>query len=447
MIHPEIGSSGVSWSRPPAPPVRREVLWPYILPTLGEGGLFLFLCLLFTFSSSNAQRSMSLHPDIATLRVTAGNRWTELPVTTLNGHEPIHIEFDELSHQYKRYAYRIEHCEADWTTSDELLTSDFVEGFPDGSIIEDYTQSINTNQPYTHYHLTIPNESCRLKMGGNYRVTIYDDNEDTEVVSACFMILDEKAALFMEGTTNTDLTVNRSHQQIAMTLNYSRLRVVNPSEQIKTVVMQNKRWDNSVSNAAPQHIMADGLQWSHNKDLIFAAGNEYRKYEILDLTHATLGIDRIAWDGDNYHVFPYTDEPRRNYVYDEDADGASYIRNSDNFENDYSTDYAFVHYRLACPSPVRGEVYVSGDWTNGHSPQLYKMTYDEAEAAYFATIYQKQGYYNYQYLLMKPDGQMVTMPGEGDFYQTENTYDALVYYRAQGERYDNLVAHRTIKVK
>ena len=146
-------------------------------------------------------------------------------------------------------------------------------------------------------------------------------------------------------------------------------------------------------------------------------------------------------------MFPYTDEPRRNYVYDEDADGASYIRNSDNFENDYSTDYAFVHYRLACPSPVRGEVYVSGDWTNGHSPQLYKMTYDEAEAAYFATIYQKQGYYNYQYLLMKPDGQMVTMPGEGDFYQTENTYDALVYYRAQGERYDNLVAHRTIKMK
>lgn len=54
-------------------------------------------------------------------------------------------------------------------------------------------------------------------------------------------------------------------------------------------------------------------------DLIFQAGNEYHKYEILDVTHPTMGIDYISWDGTNYQVFPFACEPRHNYVYDEDA--------------------------------------------------------------------------------------------------------------------------------
>ncbi|WP_256850201.1 type IX secretion system plug protein domain-containing protein, partial [Pantoea sp. Fr-CA_6] len=67
--------------------------------------------------------------------------------------------------------------------------------------------------------------------------------------------------------------------------------------QIKTVVMQNGRWDNAVVNAKPQYVMDDGLQWLHNRNFIFNGGNEYRKFEMLDVNHPSMGLERIDWDG------------------------------------------------------------------------------------------------------------------------------------------------------
>ena len=87
--------------------------------------------------------------------------------------------------------------------------------------------------------------------------------------------------------------------------------------------MQNRRWDNAKVNPRPQYIMPDGLKWEHNRDLIFQAGNEYHKYEILDVDHPSMGIDRIVWDGNDYQVYPYVCTPRPNYLYDEDANGAT----------------------------------------------------------------------------------------------------------------------------
>jgi len=174
------------------------------------------------------------------------------------------------------------------------------------------------------------------------------------------------------------------------------------------------------------------------------AGNEYRKFEILDVTHPTMGIDVINWDGENYHAFPFECEPRRNYVYDEDANGAFYIRNSENIENDRLSEYVYVHYVLHCDTPPRGDVYLNGRWTNDRFLPEYKMEYNAENRCYEATVLQKQGYYNYQFLLMRPDGTLVTMPTEGDFYQTENRYTALVYYRGQGERTDRLVGYQSV---
>jgi hypothetical protein len=48
---------------------------------------------------------------------------------------------------------------------------------------------------------------------------------------------------------------------------------------------------------------------------------------------------------------------------------------------------------------------------------------------------------------MLPDGTIRTMPTEGDFYQTENSYQMLVYFRGQGERTDRLVGFQEIIYK
>lgn len=411
----------------------------------------LYLILFFFPFTATAQRNEIYDRGIASLQVVAGQQWLELPIIKLGSYSPeerINISFDDLTHTYHRYVYKIEHCEADWTVSDQIFSSDFIEGFQDGNTIDDIVESINTNTLYTHYSLQIPNENCALKMSGNYKLTVYDENDNNRpVLTACFMVVEPVMNVAFGVTTNTDIDINKSHQQVTMTVNYGGMTVTDPASQIKTVVMQNRRWDNAKINPRPQYFMPDGLKWEHCRDLIFQAGNEYRKYEILDVDHPTMGIDRIVWDGDNYHAYPYVCTPRPNYLYDEDANGAFYIRNSDNIENDISSEYVYVHYTLKTPQRYNGDIYVNGAWTNDQLTSEYLMTYDDINKCYTATIMQKQGYYSYQFVMVDPDGTSQVVPSEGSFYETENKYQALVYFRGRGERTDRLVGYQEIQFK
>ena len=402
-------------------------------------------------AASYAQNNEIYDKGIASLQVVAGQNWMSLPIIRLGSHSPndrINISFDDLTHTYHRYTYKIEHCEADWTVSDQIFASDFINGFQEGNTIENSMESINTNVLYTHYKLTIPNEDCSLKMSGNYKLTVFDENDDNRpMFTACFMVLENAMGVQLDVTTNTDIDINKQHQQVSMQVNYGSVNVTDPSTQIKTVVMQNRRWDNARINPKPQYTMADGLRWEHNSDLIFQAGNEYHKYEILDVSHPTMGIDRIDWDGENYQVYPYACVPRPNYVYDEDANGAFYIRNSDNIENDIASEYVFVNYTLQVPERVDGDVYVNGAWTNDQLTPEYKMEYDDMNRCYTARILQKQGYYSYQFVMVGRDGVSRVVPSDGCFYQTENKYQALVYYRGTGERTDRLVGYQQVQIK
>ncbi|MDD2603001.1 MAG: DUF5103 domain-containing protein, partial [Prevotella sp.] len=54
-----------------------------------------------------AQRHEVLSPRIASLQVTAGDDWQSMPIITLGQETPIVISFDDLTHEYHRYSYRL----------------------------------------------------------------------------------------------------------------------------------------------------------------------------------------------------------------------------------------------------------------------------------------------------------------------------------------------------
>lgn len=390
-----------------------------------------------------------LVPNIKTLQVVVNQQWTKTPVMKLGSSDVLHVGFDELSHTYHRFAIHLEHCEPDWTPTEGLFESDWLEGFNDAPI-EDYENSLNTTVLYTHYQLTIPNDQQRLKMSGNYRLSIIDQDDDDRVVAmAEFRVAEPLMNVGLSVTTNTELDHNERYQQVAMTVNYNGVRVTNHGEQLQTFVLQNGREDNMKENVRPDFITPKGLKWEHNRQLIFEGGNEYHKYEVLDVTHPTMGIDRMVWDDtDNrFHAYPLACEPRRNYTYDEDADGAFYIRNSDNRENDRISDYVYVHYKLApAQHYTGGRIVVDGKWAT-EPTETYTMTYDAADRSYNATILQKQGYYNYQLRLVDMDGTSHIVPEEGSFFQTENSYEAFVYFRNTSERTWRLVGWQEIVFK
>lgn len=387
-------------------------------------------------------------PNVKSLQVIINDNWQELPVISLGSDDVLNISFDELSHQYHRYIYRIEHCEADWKTSEEIFESDYLSGL-NNNPIDDYEQSINTTVMYTHYRMSIPNERCQLKIGGNYRLRIFDeDNDNEEIICIEFMVVNPLMSIAMGVTTNTDIDVNRSHQQVEMTLGYGNINVTNPEEQLYTVVMQNVQEDDARINVPANYHTMKALQWKHNRDLIFNGGNEYHKYEILDVKHPTYRIEHMIWNGSNYEAYPFANEPRSSYLYEPDANGAFIIRNSDNVETDRTCDYAYVNYRLYCPQITDGSIpFIDGRWTNSIDNTYYDMSYNMQDKCYESRILQKQGYYNYRYMLRKPDGKVVPMPTEGNFSETENEYHAFVYYKGNSERTWQLVAYKALDIK
>ena len=409
--------------------------------------IILTLCFLLSITILiKAQRNEIYSDNIKSLQVVSNDDWLSPPIMVLGGSNTMNIDFDDLSHTYHRYTYTVEHCEADWTPSTDIFESDYMEGF-NGNPIDNFEKSINTTVLYTHYSLTIPNKNCQLKMSGNYRLTVYDDDNNSEkVLTAYFMVVQPVLGVSMDITTNTDIDVNASHQQVGMELSYGSLNVTDPAGQIKTVVMQNGRWDNAVFDVKPNYIMNNKLIWTHNRSLIFEAGNEYHKFEMLDVHHPTLGIEHIDFIADYYHCTLFANEPRRNYIYEPDANGSFYIRNSDNVDNNTYSDYLWVHYTMRCDR-LNGNVYVNGTWTNDSFLPEYLMTYDEINKCYEATILQKQGYYSYQYLVQNDNGTSSFLPEEGSYYQTENKYQALVYFKGSGERTYRLLGYGNVTLK
>lgn len=391
-----------------------------------------------------AQRSEIHSSRVTTLQVVGGDNWLSMPVVTLGG-QTVQVSFDDLTHDYHRYCYKIVHCDADWNESAGLFVSDYLAGFNGELTIDDFEESLNTNQLYTHYQLRIPNENCRITMGGNYKLMVYDENRENEpMLTACFMVVDPQVNVTVGYRSNTDIDVNKSHQQVSVRVDYGNLRITDPQRQLRMVVLQNGRWDNAVCDPKPDYISADGLQWTHCRDLIFPAGNVYRKFEMLDMNHTTMGLDEMKWDGNEFHAFVQPDLPRPSYVHDEAPQGSFFIRNSENIDNDFISDYAWVHFSLKAPRQM-GDVYLNGDWTHDRFLPAYRMEYDEKTQSYEGKVLMKQGYYSYQYLVLKDNGTTQPVTSEGSYFQTQNKYQVLVYCRGTGDRTDRLVGFKEVK--
>lgn len=422
------------------------------------------LSILLPFAKGNgweaglvcSQRHIVFSEDIASLQVVAGVRWQDMPVIKLHGNEPLNVSFDDLSHTYRRFSYTITHLEADFTPSDGLFTGDYLDGFDSGLTIDDNAQSINTLQDYTHYKLQIPNDKCRLTMSGNYRLDIKDDNNGGKLMASVFFMVDEAAVgVRLSATANTDIDIRRNHQQVELAVDYSALRAPDARRQLKGYVLQNGRWDNARLLPDATRVSMGLLEWVHCRDLIFEAGNEYHKFEILDIHRNSMNVENNVWDGEMWHTILWPDYKRPSYVYDETAKGSFYIRNTDNTENDITSEYVMVHFLLQSPAqPYR--LFVNGTWTNDRFLPEYEMTYDNEKGMYEAVIPLKYGYYSYQYLMFN-DGDIVDgdinddeqagtnnvepmiPPTEGSFHETRNTYNALIYYRGNTDRADRLV--------
>ena len=374
---------------------------------------------------------------INTLRVVVNGEWERPPVVDLTGAESIEFSFDEMSHRYNRFTYHITHCDAQWEPSD-LIESEYMDGFNDQPV-DEWRNSLNTTFDYTHYAITLPNNDVSLKISGNYRLSIQENGH--EVAWFRFLVSEGKHNISATVSGNTDIDTHKAHQQLDMGISLNGLNVTDPDREIYTVVMQNLRSDNAVINPQPTYNTGNRLTYGHCRELIFPAGNEFRRFEVVNMYDYNMNVDRIAFHDPFYHATLMQDKRHTAYSFDYDHNGRYLIRYNQASDSDTEADYLFVHFSLPGNQIYGGRMYVSGHFNGGNLTSRYEMEYNGLTKAYEATLLLKQGAYDYQYLWV-PDGETAgqTLHTEGDWYETKNEYLILLYLRERGSRYDRLIS-------
>lgn len=403
-------------------------------------------------ASAQPGRTLLLSDHLLTFRCEVDGDGSKLPVIPLHGTQVLKFSFDDLTHEYRRYTYRITHCDAEGKPTEDLFESDYVTSGEEEEVVEGYEPSLNTTVLYTHYSFSIPNARMRPLKSGNYLLTVSTENDEGDAVPVaqyCFGVVDAQVRIAPECTTNTDVDWNGTHQQISLTADLGQLPLRNAADEFRLVVMQNGRHDNLRYAPAPTSQSAQVLRWEHCRDLIFDAGNEYRKMEFLSNRYPGMHGESMQWFDPYYHNTLFADAPRRNYLYDEDQDGISVVRCEQTATPETEADYALTHFTLQMPRLQGRDVYVNGRWASEGLSSRYKMHYNEQAGAYECNVLLKQGYYEYLYLTTGGGDHSAgsTAPVEGNWFQTENEYSFLAYYRGVADRYWQLVGALSLKYR
>jgi len=405
--------------------------------------VLLYIIILFACAGVSAQeavfRTNVYREDIKSLEVKVEGELISSPFITLGGEDRISISFDALHHSSGYYTYSIVHCNADWQKS-MLMPIEYMKGFQN-AYIPDFANSINTTVNYTNYKLSLPNDDVQFLVSGNYAVQIFDENEpDKPVITACFSIVEPLIEIGATVSGNTDIDFNKTHQQVDLTINYKDINIAFPQSDLKIFVCQNNDIDNMRTDLQPSLIGNGQLQYTHQRKLIFDAGNEYRRIEFLTHRYKGMGVADIGFFNPYYHLTLYEDRRRdgKTYLYDQDQNGRFFVRCSECNNPDTEADYYVVHFALISEFIENGEIHLYGDFFNNTIDDRSRMEYNPETGMYEAAVMLKQGLYNYKYAFVE-DSKVTFAPTEGDYFETENEYTVTVFYRPAAARYDRLI--------
>jgi hypothetical protein len=382
---------------------------------------------------------LAYEPQIKTIQLhpTLGAEADLMPAVTKLGDWNLILEFDDLRNQRENYYARIIHCNHDWTQS-TLADLDFMTDYNEVTITN-YQFSIDTHIPYVHYTYNLP----KVKLPGNYVVIVYrDGNRDDLILSRRFMIFDNKITFTKDKNLITSGNAARLNQQINFTIDYTGLEIPNPMENVWVVIRQNQRWDNIVTDVKPTFIrdFEHELEYRFFDDKkLFKAGNEFRFFDLRSLNYPGRNVDHVDKKIKPFEAFIQQDRSRSEQVYSQykDLDGNFFVANLDYADINF-TNYMYTNFTLSSPK-INGDVYVMGAFNYWNQNSDNRMHYDSAQNIYTARMLLKQGWYDYQYAVKSS-----TLPSyffEGTHFETQNSYEIFVYYKAYQYRAEHLIGY------
>jgi hypothetical protein len=416
--------------------------------------LFLILFVsLGLFLKAQRQPDHVYMPGIRTVKLFQQNNQQSMPLLTLNSGDQLELHFDDLSGNPRNFYYTYVLCNADWTPAD-LNVFDYIKGFTQNRLIQ-YRMSTFSTSKYVHYQALLPESSCVPVKSGNYMLVVYLDADTSKIAfTKRMMIVDNKVGIGAQVQQPFDNEILRTHQKVQFVVNTQQLNILSP-QQTQVVLLQNNRWDDAVKEIQPSFIRNNVLEYNGEQDCVFPAGKEYRWADLQSFRFQSDRVDRVEKNKEPVDIYIKPDVERNNlrYLFFRDRNGYDEIATTEGVNPWWQTDYANVHFTFAPArnQPFAGKsVYMMGEMTGNQIGDTSRMEYDAAKGVYTKTLLLKQGYYSYAYVtkdnknkLAKADPALT----EGNYWETENQYTVLFYYRSFSSRYDELVGIATVNSK
>jgi hypothetical protein len=399
---------------------------------------------LFTSITINVvAQDNTYYNNIRTVRFHQPGNQLSLPVINLNSSDQLTLSFDDMDADIKNYYYTYQICDVNWQPVASISQFDYLTGFTQ-SQITNYNYSYLTTATYTHYQISLPESSMLPTISGNYLLKVYLDGDTSKLAfTRRMMVLNSKATVaativqpFGPGS--------RTGQRLKFTVNIGSINTFNTSTEIKAVVLQNYRWDAAISGIPPTFIRSNNLEYNADDIFVFPAGREWRW---LDMKSFSLQSDRMR--SVNYkkaltdvYLMKDTDRTSQPYIFYSDYNGLYIVSTLDNTSVGTQADYATVHFSFAAPNqqpyPDK-DVYLYGQLTNYRFTDSTKLKFNPVKKQYEINKLLKQGYYNYDYVLVDKADPSKRYDTDGNFFDTENNYTILIYYKSFTDRTDQLI--------
>ena len=191
----------------------------------------------------------------------------------------------------------------------------------------------------------------------------------------------------------------------------------------------------------------NALEYNGEQDAVFPAGKEFRWADLRSFRFESDRIESVDRSAFPHHIYIRPDLQRNDlrYAFFSDRNGWNEISTTESINPWWQGDYAKVDFTFA-PSggkPFVGkDVFLVGEMTGNQASDSSRMEFDTEKAVYKKTLFLKQGYYSYQYLtkdirdrFAKADPALT----EGNYWETENEYLVLFYFRPFSGRHDELL--------
>ncbi len=407
--------------------------------------LISFFATVFIASSVNAQLCDKIYrSNIHSIKLHLYGDQLSYPIVRLNTADQLELHFDDLDADVKYYSYTFILCNADWTPA-MLSQFDYMKGFSNVRI-NTYRNSSIVLTRYTHYMANLPDKNTAPTRSGNYLLKVFTNGDTSQTAfTKRFLVVDVKVNAGANVIQPFNTSLSKSHQKIQFSINVQNIKPTNIFQQIKVVILQNNRWDNCVANIQPTFIRQNILEYNTENEGLFKAQKEWRW---VNLTSLRLQTDRIEKGnytnkGQTLYVKPEGERNSLRYTYYRDMNGMYQLWNLENNNPYWQGDYATVWFQYLTPNKEAypdKEVYVFGEHTQYEITDANKMTFNTEKGIYENKQFLKQGMYDYIYLLKDKKTNTLSFDvTEGNWWDTENNYTILVYYRALGARADELI--------